>query len=90
MAINTASASPDLTVCVEFDPKGPVIQTATLIAGKDASLLRDDDIYELIRKAEAKIEGYNKIENKPKKLEAKIAGIKADIAELVKFVDERQ
>lgn len=75
---------------VVFDPKGSVLQNITLIAGKDASQLTDDYIFELIRKAEAEVTSLQSIKNKPKKLEAKIESIKADIAALVKFVDERE
>ena len=65
------------------------VQQVTFIYGNDAAIVTDDNIFEMIRTLEAKIENSSKIKNKPKKLETQIESYKAEIDELVKFVDAR-
>ena len=65
------------------------IQQVTFIYGNDAANVTDDNVFEMIRTLEAKIESSDKIKNKPKKLKTQIEKYKAEIDELVKFVDGR-
>lgn len=65
------------------------IETRILIQGEDASQLSDGAIFTLIAKLEAQAEKLGAIKAKPKKLEAAIAEIQADIAKLCNYVDTR-
>lgn len=65
------------------------IETKTVIRGQDAATLSDDQIFSLIGKLEQEAEGLGKIQNKPKKLGAKIEAIHDDIKKLVEYVDGR-
>ena len=65
------------------------VEQVTFIYGTTAANVTDDNIFEMIRVLESKIENSSKIKNKPKKLETQIESYKAEIDELVKFVDAR-
>ncbi len=65
------------------------IETKTLINGVDGATLSDEQIFNRIAKIEAQIKAWAGIENKPKKLLAKIDEAKASIAALVSYVDGR-
>jgi hypothetical protein len=65
------------------------IETKTLINGVDGAELSDEQIFNRIAKIEAQIKTWASIENKPKKLLAKIDEAKASIAALVSYVDGR-
>ena len=67
----------------------PIIETKTFIQGEDAANLTDDQIYAKIVKLQDRIAGYDKIANKPKKLQLLILDLIADIGKLVRFVDSR-
>lgn len=66
------------------------IKTLILIQGVDAANKTDDDIFKLIAKLEQEAASLSNINNKPKKLLAKIKEIKDDIDKLVEFVDSRE
>lgn len=66
------------------------IETLTLIGGINAATVSDDSIFHRIAQLESEIETLSAIKTKPKKLEAKIKGLQADIQALVKYVDERE
>lgn len=66
------------------------IETKVFVYGTDAATLSDDDLFGRIAGIEAEIRNLEAIENKPEKLKAKIDSMKADIAGLVKLVDERK
>lgn len=65
------------------------VEQKTFINGVDAATLSDDHIFGLIAKAEQQIESLNKINNKPKKLQARIKDISAYVKDLVAYVDNR-
>jgi hypothetical protein len=65
------------------------VQQVTFIFGQDAANVTDSAVFELIRKLEGEIANLDAIKNKPAKLKAEIANKKAQIDELVKFVDNR-
>lgn len=65
------------------------IETKTFIAGQDASKMSDTQIFRQIASLEADIVKLEAIKAKPKKLLAVIDQANADIAALVKYVDER-
>ena len=65
------------------------VQQVTFIYGIDAANVTDDNIFEMVRALESKIDNSEKIKNKPKKLKAQIEAYKAEINELVNFVDAR-
>ena len=66
------------------------IERVTLIQGENAALKSDDEIFKLISKLEQQKKTLEVIENKPKKLKAKIDAIQGDIDRLVEFVDSRE
>lgn len=68
----------------------PVIETRTLIHGRDAANMTDTEIFGLIGELESKIKKLEGIEAKPKKLVAAIDALKVDIAKLVDYVDTRE
>lgn len=72
------------------EPHVPTIETKVMIHGRDASGMSDGEIFALIGKLEREIEGMLKIEAKPKKLLAAVEVLRADIAKLVTYVDERE
>lgn len=72
-----------------MNANAPTIETKTFIAGVEAKDLSDDDIFKKIAQLEQLAESLSKIQNKPKKLAAKIDGIHADIKKLVEYVDGR-
>lgn len=70
-------------------PQLPNIETVVRIQGQDASRMSDDDIFSFIAKLETQKKVLNGVENKPKKLTAKIDALQADIEKLVAYVDAR-
>lgn len=70
-------------------PAIPAIETRTFIFGDNAANMTDEQIFAGIAKIEAEIKKLDGVENKPKKLQAKIDAMKADIAKLVEYVDAR-
>lgn len=66
-----------------------VIKNVTFINNRDASEVSDDEIFGLIAKLEGQVARLTAITHKPKKLNDRIAGIEADIAKLVEYVDGR-
>lgn len=75
------------TVTIE---QGDQKDVKTFIYGKPAGDVTDDQIYQNIAKLEQEIAALGKIENKPKKLTAKIEALRKDIQRLVDFVDSRE
>lgn len=73
----------------EMNNEVKVIEEITLINGQNATNLSDDDIFKLIGKLEEMAQSLCRIQNKPKKLVAKIDSINEDIKKLVDFVDAR-
>ena len=65
------------------------IENITFIKGNKAETLTDNEIFSEIAKLEAQKAALNKIENKPKKLEAAIVKLQDDIQALVDYVDGR-
>lgn len=65
------------------------IENKILIQGQDAANLSDDQIFDLIAKLEGQQARLKSIDNKPKKLTAKIEALSNDIALLVEYVDGR-
>jgi hypothetical protein len=70
-------------------PKAPTLEVKTFICGADAAQMSDEEIFTLIGKKETEIKRWELIVNKPAKLNAMIAAVTADVAKLVKYVDER-
>lgn len=77
-------------------PKEPImaaanfeIKTKTLIQGVDASQMTDTQIFTKIHELETQIAALNQIEAKPQKLLAAVAELRADIKNLVDYVDNR-
>lgn len=66
------------------------VETITFVYGTDVKNVSDDTIFGHIANLEGQIKSLEAIETKPKALIAKIAGLKADIAALVKISDDRQ
>lgn len=66
-----------------------LIEKKTFINGVDASTLTDDQIFSVIKQAEAEIEGLELINNKPEKLGKKIAKLQKAIEKVRQYVDER-
>lgn len=66
-----------------------LIEKKTFINGVDASTLTDDQIFNVIKQAEAEIEGLELINNKPEKLGKKIAKLQKAIEKVRQYVDER-
>lgn len=66
------------------------IKTTTCINGTDAKHLSDDQIFKIIADLESQIDQLNKVQHKPKKLLDKIDALRADIASIIKYVDERE
>lgn len=66
-----------------------IIKNVTFINGRDGSEVSDDEIFGLIAKLEQRANTLQAITHKPKKLDQRIAGIEADIAALVAYVDGR-
>lgn len=85
--IADSSPTPKETLMNEI--QAPTIETKTFIDGEDASKMTDKQIFQKIAALEAKIDTLSKIRFKPKKLEALIATMTADIEKLVEFVDAR-
>ena len=86
----------------DFGPISPIEKAAKALVVKtieDITLIRDfssiganlsdDDIFQLIAELERQKTSFEAIQNKPKKLQDKIAGITADIQRLCEFVDGR-
>lgn len=73
----------------EIEMKDKAVSTITLIYGKDSRFVTDDEIFNHIKRLESDIKNLNAIENKPKKLEAKVESIKGDIKDLVSLADGR-
>lgn len=65
------------------------IQTKTFVNGVDISTMSDEAVYGLIGSMEKQIKSYDELGAKPASLVKKIETIKANIAALVKLVDER-
>lgn len=65
------------------------IETKVFIQGKDASGLSDNQIFQAIAKLEVEMASLEKIKNKPKKLQAVLEAMQADIEKLVEYVDAR-
>jgi hypothetical protein len=87
MSYPQGASEPKLMVS-SVDPKKPV-QQVTYVFGIDAANVSDSAIFEHIRRLEGEIANLDAIKNKPAKLKAEIASKKAQIDELVSFVDER-
>jgi len=66
-----------------------LIETKTFIRGQEAANVDDDAIYSHIAAVEAEMSSYDKIDNKPKSLTAKIVAMGKEVAELVAYVDNR-
>lgn len=66
------------------------ITTKTLINDRDVTTYSDSELYDLIRKEEAKIEELGKIKAKPKKLVAEIERRQNGIKQLVELLDSRE
>jgi hypothetical protein len=83
--------SPEVTAydAKEIQMKEKAVANITLVYGKDSRFVTDEEIYAHIKRLETDIRGLNSIENKPKKLEAKVESIKGDIKDLVAVVDGR-
>lgn len=65
------------------------VENITYIYGVDAANVTDDQIFQHIANRELEIKSLEVIENKPKKLAAKIEALHAEIKILVDFVDAR-
>jgi hypothetical protein len=65
------------------------ITNPTLVNGTDAANMTDDQIFGIIKQAEADIKTMSEIQNKPKKLQARIDALTDSIAHLVTIVDAR-
>lgn len=65
------------------------IETKTLIAGRDAKSMSDEEIFAFIGELEGQIAKLKLIRAQPKKLIKTIEQLDADIAKLVAYVDER-
>lgn len=70
--------------------KTPVIETRTYIYGTDAVQMSDEQIFTKIAELEGVIARWEKVQNRPKKLQAVIENTKADIKKLSDFVDSRE
>lgn len=70
--------------------KTPVIETRTYIYGTDATQMSDEQIFTKIAELEGVIARWEKVQNRPKKLQAVIENTKADIKKLADFVDSRE
>lgn len=77
-------------IIMQLDKSAPALETKFFIFGVDASALTDDQIVAQIFEIEKEISRLEAVKNKPKKLTAKIGAMDADIAALVKFVDDRK
>lgn len=66
------------------------LKTRTLLNGANADSMHDDELFDLISNTEREIKRMEEIENKPKKLEAKIAERRDEIKKLVNFIDTRK
>lgn len=92
-SVTVINHTPSLEVTMNHDKtetRAPTIETKVMIHGRDASGMSDGEIFALIAKLEREIEGMLKIEAKPKKLLAAVDVLRADIAKLVAYVDERE
>lgn len=63
--------------------------TVYTIRGKDASLLSDSEIFQVIYSIENQIASLECVQNKPKKLVEMVEALKEDINTLVSYVDGR-
>ena len=63
------------------------VETKTFIFGRDVKLMKDEEIFGTIQRLENEITGLETIQNKPKKLTARIDELKANIAAIVAIVD---
>lgn len=73
----------------EIEMTEKAVANITLVYGKDSRFVSDEEIYAHIKRLESDIKNLNGIENKPKKLKAKVESIKSDIGDLVGVVDGR-
>lgn len=73
----------------DIEMTSKAVSKVTLIYGQDSRFVSDDQIFEHIKQIEDKINGLERIQNKPKKLSEKISGLKDDIKDLVEVVDNR-
>ena len=87
---STITVAPILTSTQEqiMTQSAKAISQITYIFGIPRENVSDDAIFEHIRALEAKIQNLEKIDNKPKKLVAKIDALKQDIQDLIKLVDD--
>lgn len=89
MENNMAIAAPSPSLNNQPSFEVPVIEHRTYIRGQDSRALTDDQIFNIIGNLEYTMKELRGIKHKPQKLKAKIESIKAEIAELVAFVDAR-
>lgn len=83
-----AEAKTNLTSKEEIEMSYKV-ETRVFIGETLAKDVTDDAIFGMIAKLEKDVESLEKTKARPKKLQAKIDSLKQEIADLVKYVDER-
>lgn len=66
-----------------------IIKTKVYVSGNDASDLTDDQLFAQVATVEKEIERLDAIKTKPKKLEVRIAEMKSQLDELIKYIDSR-
>ena len=65
----------------------PAVEVRTLIFGRNIKDMSDTDVFEAIAELEKQINKFNGLQNKPKRIEAKIAELTAQIAAIVIAAD---
>jgi hypothetical protein len=81
---------PEPFITGETEMTHKTIEVVTLINGTRAEQKTDLEIFMMIKQMEKSVADFEEIKNRPAKLNKKIELIKADIAALVKYVDERE
>jgi len=66
-----------------------IISTKTIVFGTDAADMSDDQVFDSIRRVEMEIKNLILVDNKPQKLIDRIAEMRLQVAQLVKYVDAR-
>lgn len=72
-----------------FMSTAQAIKTITYVYGKPSTDVSDDEIFSHIARIEGEIKKLGAVENKPKKLAAKIDAMHAEIKGLIELVDNR-
>lgn len=85
-----SKTQPEATKEIQMTIKNAtLIEKRTFINGVDASTMSDDDIFQVIAKAESEAQNLETILDKPEKLIKKIAGMCKAIAKVKQYVDNR-